>query len=105
MRIARSLLSVSLLFLVLSMLLPGRAGAATPISPFIGANGTQLSLNGGAYKFTGLNIYNAATINGANYLCYDQYGTGGLASLDQQLANIDGSSRLGVGRCLPVTLP
>jgi mannan endo-1,4-beta-mannosidase len=66
------------------------AGAQTiAYSPFIGADGTQLTLNGGPYQFTGLNIFNAAVNGSAEETCNVQLGTDGTAPLSQQLSNID----------------
>ena len=66
------------------------AGASSiAISPFIGADGTQLTLNGGIYTFTGLNLQDAASIEASGDACPDQLGQDGLGTLDQQLTNID----------------
>ena len=55
-----------------------------PPSPsgFVTRSGTQLSLNGSPYRFTGLNIYNANSMNN----CWYTLGSG--SSLDSSLADI-----------------
>jgi mannan endo-1,4-beta-mannosidase len=58
------------------------SGASSPAQSFVTRSGSQLMLNGVPYHFTGINIYNANSVN--NY--WYTLGTG--SGLDQALADI-----------------
>ena len=58
-----TLVLLSVLAAALSLVSTGSAGAPPPPAGFVQVSGTSLTLSGQPYRFTGINIYNAA--NGA----------------------------------------
>lgn len=58
-------------------------GTVSAAAPFVSANGTELSLNGERYQFTGVNAFNLATLPGSNAGC-----GGYVENLDSFLSNL-----------------